>query len=88
MQKEKIMERKLIIESAAIVVRKQWDQLVIVGSSCLPSVDIDESEHLFLGKLTFEYSHGFKGYKIAPGNTPNELLLGGGMDFRNYETKI
>ena len=78
-------------KTTAVVLRKTTDGKILIVGSILDNLDeflIDENEHLYVGELTLTPKHIFHTYKPAPGLNPNDLLSGGGLDYKNYENKI
>lgn len=77
------------LKNVALVIRKTPDGGVLIfGKGLDVPVDLLEGENLFLGNITVEPKHIFNGYKLDAGNTPDKLLIGGGLDYKNYKHKI
>ena len=77
------------LKDVALIIRKTESGLLIIGQSLsdLPEIT-DNDEHLFIGSISLNPIHIFKGYEKSPGNTPNELLSKGGLVHGNYKEKI
>lgn len=76
------------LKTTALIIRKDGDGLQIFGKS-LDSLElIKDGEYLFLGEITLEPKHIFHKYKKDAGNTPDSLLLYGGLNHKNYKEKI
>lgn len=78
-------------KTTAVVLRKSEDGKVMILGSVLDNLDgvlFDENEYLFIGELTLTPKHIFHTYKIAPGTSPNELLMNDGLDYKSYKTKL
>ena len=77
--------------TTAVILRKSIDGKILIVGSILDNLDeflVDENEHLFVGELTLTPKHIFNTYAPAPGLNPNDLLSEGGLNYKNYETKI
>lgn len=82
-----------VIPKTSLILRKQGDKLLIIGSGLsIPAEIVDDEEYLFVGELILAPQHIFKEYIHDKGNTPNELLSlkkgGGGLNYSNYKTKV
>ncbi len=78
------------IENVALILRRQENgQLLIVGSAFDVPIEIkDDEEYLFIGNIEIIPRHTFHEYMKDKGNTPDRLIMNGGLDWKNYKNKI
>ena len=82
------------IKNVALIVRKlPYGGVLIFGKGVevqkeISDRDDDDGDYLILGGLELDDKHIFNEYNHDKGNSPDKLLLGGGLDHKNYKKKI
>ncbi len=77
------------LKNVALIIRKDpVGGVHIFGRGLDVPIDLLDGENLFLGHVTIDAKHIFNEYKLDAGNSPDNLLLGGALDHKNYKHKI
>lgn len=82
----------MLLQNVRFICRKQVNNgkeiLVFFGVADALDKIQDDDEHLMLGSMSVHALEEYAGYKLAPNSSPNQILLGGGLDVDNYQQKL
>lgn len=78
------------IRDVALVLRKTEEGKIIIFGTGLsvPNEIIDDRDYLVLGHINIYDKYLFSGYEIAPGSSPDNMLMNGGLEYKNYKSRL
>lgn len=85
---------EISIKSTALVMRIVQGSngekvLQIFGTGLeIPEQIKTNQDYLVLGSLSFDAKHIFNGFMFGEGQTPNNMITGGGLNHSNYTEKV